>query len=431
MLGKFTKHALLGGLVLVASMAMTATAFAEATAYGNVNFQAVYQMTNNDKTGVGDGGLDVTPPQPDTSGDTGGGTIHMHSRASKFGVRGSMDSDAGKITGVIEVDAAGRAGTASWGASSSAPHIRLRHAYGTVGNLLIGRTWGGLATDFSWFPTVLEVWGPYGASVVYSDPRMSQVRYTMPIGDNKLVLSAEENTGVDAAIAGDRPSLPRIVGAFHLMAGPAKVQIVAAMTTWQRNETGKDVNDAYTAASDLDGNGADDDVLTTTGTMFGVNAAAAVGPGTLKFHYYTGQGGFQMNSILVLGGSSLGFFSADGTDKGDIKAVSSTDMTLSYSMPLDDMSQINATYGSVAINDPVDTPDDSTDGTCTGCVGSSGTSIHLNYIRTVAPGVNWGVEYAMKSLTYDDNSWVVKTGEDASTGTASNSAIIFSMNVGF
>ncbi len=429
MLGKFTKHALLGGLVLVASMAMTATAFAEATAYGNVNFQAVYQMTNNDKTGVGDGGLDITPPQPGTAGDTGGGTFHMHSRASKFGVKGSMDSDAGKITGVIEVDAAGRAGTGSWGASSSAPHIRLRHAYGTVGNLLVGRTWGGLATDFSWFPTVLEVWGPYGASVVYSDPRMSQVRYTMPIGDNKLVLSAEENTGVDANVSGDRPTLPRIVGAFHLMAGPAKVQVVAAMTTWQRNETGKDLDDGYTAASDLDGNGADDDVITLSGTMFGVNAAAAVGPGTLKFHYYTGQGGFQMNSVLILGGSSLGFY-AD-TDGEKLVPVTSTDMTLSYNMKLDDMSEINATYGSIAIGDAVDTPDDAADAFCSGCVGSAGTSIHLNYIRTVAPGVNWGVEYAMKSITYDDNSWAVETGDDATTGTASNSAVIFSMNVGF
>lgn len=428
MLGKFTKHALLGGLVLVASMAMTATAFAEATAYGNVNFQAVYQMTNNDASGSGNGGLDVSPPQPGTAGDIGGGTIHMHSRASKFGVKGSMDSDAGKITGVIEVDAAGRAGPGgAWGASSSAPHIRLRHAYGTVGNLLVGRTWGGLATDFSWFPTVLEVWGAYGASVVYSDPRMSQVRYTLPIGDNKLVLSAEENTGVDAAIFGDRPSLPRIVGAFHMMAGPAKVQVVVAMTTWQFNEGGKDLDDVYDATEDIDGNGADDDVISVSGTMFGVNAAAAVGPGTLKFHYYTGAGGFQMNSILILGGSSFGFY-ADGED---IKPVNSTDMTLSYSMKLDDMSSVNATYGSVAISEAVDTPDDPSDAFCSGCVGGSGTSIHLNYIRTVAPGVNWGVEYAMKSLTYDDNNWAVEAGDDASSGTATNSAVIFSMNVGF
>jgi hypothetical protein len=241
------------------------------------------------------------------------------------------------------------------------------------------------------------------------------------------VLSAEENTGVDANIAGDRPSLPRIVGAFHLMAGPAKVQIVVAMTTWQFNETGKDLDDGYTAGSDLDGNGADDDVLTASGTMFGVNAAAAVGPGTLKFHYYTGQGGFQMNSILILGGSSRGFF----FDGEDLKVVSSTDMTLSYNMKLDDMSQINATYGSVAISDPVDTPDDPTDAYCSGCTGGSGSSIHVNYIRAIAPGVNWGVEFATKTLNYDDNSFAVEAGEDASGGSATNSAVIFSMNVGF
>lgn len=426
MLGKFTKHALLGGLVLAASMAMTATAFAEATAYGNVNLTAIYNMTNEPNGGSGGAGLFSPPPQSDTAADIGGGTFNLHSRTSKFGVKGSMDSDMGKITGVIEVDALGRAGAGgAFASSSSAPGIRLRHAYGTVGNLLIGRTWGGLVTDFSWFPTALDAAGPYGATTVFSDPRMAQVRYTLPIGDNKLVLSAEENVGIDAAVSGDRPTLPRIVGAFHLMAGPAKVQIVAAMTTWQFNEAGTDVNDAYTPASDIDGNGKDDDEISLSGTVVGVNAAVPVGPGTIKFHYYTGQGGFQMNSILILGGT--GFF-LDGTD---LKAVNSTDATLSYNMKLDDVSQINATYGSVTINDETDTPSDPTDAFCTTCRGSAGSSIHVNYIRAIAPGVNWGVEYAQKSITYDDNSWVVETGESADTGTASNSAVIFSMNVGF
>ena len=428
MLGKFTKHALLGGLVLAASTAMTATAFAEATAYGKVTLDVIYNMTNEPNGGAGGAGLNAAPPQPDTARDVGAGTINMHSRLSRFGFKGSMDSDMGKITGHIEVDMLGRAGPGgAFASSSSAPGVRLRHAYGTIGNLLVGRTWGTVLTDLSWVPTAIDAAGPYGVTSLFSDPRMSQVRYTIPMGDNKVVLAAEENSGVDAAIAGDRPTLPRIVGYYQLMAGPAKVQVLAAMTTWQINEGGKDVDDVYTAGSDIDGNGADDDEITFSGVMYGVNAVAGVGPGTLKFHYYTGQGGFQMNSILTLGGSSLGAL----LDGEDLKAVNSTDITLSYSMKLDDMSSVNATYGSVAINDDVDTPDDPTDAFCSGCVGGSGNSIHINYMRTIAPGVDWGVEYAQKSITYDDNTWIVEAGDDAESGTATNSAIIFAININF
>jgi hypothetical protein len=347
-----------------------------------------------------------------------------------------MDSDAGKITGVIEVDAAGRAGTAAWGLSSSAPHIRLRHAYGTIGNLLVGRTWGGLATDFSWFPTAIDAAGPYGASVVYSDPRMAQVRYTVPMGDNKLVVSAEENTGIDTNIAGDRPSMPRLVGSYSLMAGPAKVQIVLAMTSWQINETGKDVDDGYTAAKDLDSNGKDDDSLTWSGTAFGVNVAAAAGPGTVKFHYLSGVAGMQMNANIVnataaitQGGNANGLKSVYTDSKGDLVAVTGTDMTLSYAMKLDDMSSINATYGSIAIGNDVDST--SAD-VCSICAISGGTSIHVNYNRNIAAGVNWGVEYATRSLNYTESFTAQEaTATSVATETGTNSAIIFGMNVGF
>ena len=401
MLGKLTRIALLGALVLLVSTVFAASAYAETTAYGNVNFNAIYNLTNS-PNGNGDIGLDGTPAPKDTA--SGAGTFTLNAFASKFGVKGSNDTDMGKVTAVIEVDADGRPGTSAVGGDSSAPAIRLRHAYGTVGNLLLGRTWGGVITDFSWFPASLDPEGTYGSTAVFGDPRMAQVRYTVPLGDNKFVISAEANSGIRSAIAGDVASMPpRLVPAFYMNLGMAKVQVLAAMTTYRV---------AYT---DANGKPADE---TFGGTAFGVNAAVAAGDaGTVKFHFFTGGAGQQVNAITILGGGA--YYSDTGSTATKPKHVANagTDMTLSYSHKLGDGASVNATYGSVALADYKKA------GTA-----PSGNSIHLNYQWAAAPGVGMGVEYATKTISYkkDAASAVVAKDEDAS-----NSAIIYSANFGF
>jgi hypothetical protein len=402
MLGKLTRIALLGGLVLLGSTVLAVSAYAETTAYGTVNFTAIYSL-NNMANGNGDLGVDATPPVKDSGPDEiGGGTFLFHAAASKFGVKSSADTDMGKVTAVIEVDAAGRGGNSSIGSDSSAPHIRLRHAYGTVGNLLLGRTWGGLATDFSWFPVTLDPAGPYGASVVYTDPRMAQVRYTVPMGDNKFVISAEANCGIRSILCGENAStLPRLVPAFYMNLGMAKVQVVAAMTSIRVNEA--------RIGADLDGSGETKDDITGSGTAFGVNAAVGFGDGTLKIHFLTGGGGWQQNSAFL---GAPWYMEADSTGKvTGIKFNTLTDMTLSYSHKLDDKSNINFTYGSIAAGDDV---------ADSGGTASAANSIHLNYRWAAAPGVTMGVEYATKTMTYEPSG---------DTGTTS--AIVFGTDFNF
>jgi hypothetical protein len=407
MLGKYTKQALIGGLVLLASTVLATTAFADTTAYGGISFNAIYSL-GTQLAGNGDLGLHK-PAKADTLG--GGGTMLFGAHASKFGVKSSMDSDAGKITAVFEADANGRPGLSAIGGDSSAPGIRLRHAYGTIGNLLLGRTWGGLVTDFSWFPSVIDPNGPYGASVVYGDPRMAQVRYTIPMDANKVVISAENGSGIRAALfEGDNASsLPRIVAGYYMNLDGMKIQGVLAMSTWRMSET---------SIGPIDTDGKPTSDLTTTGTAFGVNAAIPVGMGTVKIHFLTGAAGYQMSAQANLGAYPAGIYPDPDAAAGSpaILANPGTDMTLSYSHKLDDVSKVNFTYGSISLGAAEDS----------GASADSATSMHLNYQWTVAKGVSMGVEYGSKTVNY------LETAKGAADDeSASNSAIMYSASFSF
>lgn len=62
---------------------------------------------------------------------------------------------------------------------SNSRHFRLRHAYGKVGNLLIGQTWSTFM-DANWvlYPSTVDFGGPAGATFA----RQSQVRWTLGDG---------------------------------------------------------------------------------------------------------------------------------------------------------------------------------------------------------------------------------------------------------
>jgi len=416
MLGKLTKIALLGGLVMLATTVLAASAFADTTAYGLIYFTAQYNM-NQIQTGNGDLGVPAAPAPKDTKNATGGGTFLMQAEASRLGVRSSMDSDMGKVTAVVEVDAAGRGGTSSIGGDSSAAHIRLRHAYVSMGNLLVGRTFGGLVTDFSWGPNVWDPEGPYGYSVVFGDPRMPQVRYTVPMGTNKFVISAEQNSGVRSAIAGEvATSLPRLVPAFYMDLGMAKVQVVAAMTSFRANESG--ALSGLCTGNDCDGNGKSTDDLTTSGTAFGVNASVNVGDaGNFKFHFLTGGAGNQINAITILASGTSYYNSAAAGAKPALSATSGTDILLGYNHKLAGGANVTFAYGSIALGDYKKYGK-----------ADSGTSLALNYEWPMATGLKMVVEYDNKTISYKADAASPAVAKDES---ASASAILFGTQYAF
>jgi hypothetical protein len=447
MLGKLTKIALLGGLVLLATTVLAASAFAQTTAYGLIYFTAQYNMTNSPNYN-GDLGLPAVPARKDTLG--GAGTFIMQAEASRIGVKSSMDTDMGKVTGVVEVDAGGRAAafaaSSAIGGESSAAVIRLRQAYVSVGNLLVGRTWGGLVTDFSWAPNVWDPEGPYGYSVVFGDPRMPQVRYTVPIGANKFVISAEQVSGVRAGIAGEAStSLPRLVPAFYMDLGMAKVQVVAAMTSFRYNESGALAGIcAGPPVNDCDGNGKTTDDLTTSGTAFGVNASVNVGDaGNFKFHFLTGGAGNQINAITILASGTSYYNSAAAGAKPSLSATSGTDILLGYNHKLAGGANITFAYGSVALADAKAaylgaaniTASKAAATTALASARDSGTSMSLNYEWPVATGLKMVVEYDTKTIHYMDIAATEKNNSYGAAApkseSASHSSILFGTQFAF
>ena len=88
---------------------------------------------------------------------------------------------------------------------SNSRHFRLRHAYGKVGNLLIGQTWSTfMDKNFVLYPTTVDFGGPAGATFI----RQSQFRWSINDGLD-FALENPENRVLGAPAV--RDTLPDIV----------------------------------------------------------------------------------------------------------------------------------------------------------------------------------------------------------------------------
>src|SRR4051812_16111867 len=64
--------------------------------------------------------------------------VKLHARQSRFFAKTSTPSNWGEVTTYLEFDLFGASGNES---VSNSHGLRVRHAYGTLGNLLVGQTW--------------------------------------------------------------------------------------------------------------------------------------------------------------------------------------------------------------------------------------------------------------------------------------------------
>ena len=148
--------------------------------YGYVALDAAY----DNKQGLGDFGTIVNAIQSGRAGSTVDGFAPenqwtMTANRSRFGFASSTPSDFGDITAKVEGDFL--TGT-----------LRLRHAYGTIGPMLIGRTWSTFM-DLDALPETVDFTGAIGWSN-FDTPRMAQVRYTLALdGHNSAALAIEKD----------------------------------------------------------------------------------------------------------------------------------------------------------------------------------------------------------------------------------------------
>ena len=135
-------------------------------------------------------------------------------RQTRFGVRSSMPTDLGELKTTFEFELFGV------GVDEGQTTIRLRHAYGELGQWLAGQTWSPFM-DPDVFPNSLEYWGPTG--MVFF--RNVQVRWTPLSSGGRTLMVALERPGAsgDQGIYANRielqdiqsrTMLPDLSGAF-------------------------------------------------------------------------------------------------------------------------------------------------------------------------------------------------------------------------
>ena len=99
-------------------------------------------------------------------------------RQSRLGVKGNYGND---VTYKLEGELFGV------GSDQGQTTLRVRHAYATYKNLLMGQTWSNFM-DPDIFPNTIDYWGPTGM-VFY---RNQQARYSFPMGDDEFSISLED-----------------------------------------------------------------------------------------------------------------------------------------------------------------------------------------------------------------------------------------------
>ncbi len=113
--------------------------------------------------------------------------VYLTARTSRFGIQTTTPTKLGNVGVRLEGDFNGPNGFQSEGWTNSVL-FRLRHAYGTVGNLLVGQTWTTFL-DFGAAPDTVDFNGPGTLALV----RNPMIRYTIPMGSGMSLALAAEN----------------------------------------------------------------------------------------------------------------------------------------------------------------------------------------------------------------------------------------------
>lgn len=128
---------------------------------------------------------------------------YLTARTSRFGIQTSTPSAWGPVGVRLEGDFNGPNGFQSETYTNSVL-FRLRHAYGTVGNLLVGQTWSTFL-DFGAAPDTVDFNGPGTLALV----RNPMIRYTLPLPSGlSLALAAENRRGQQRGTEAYFQSLP-------------------------------------------------------------------------------------------------------------------------------------------------------------------------------------------------------------------------------
>jgi hypothetical protein len=121
--------------------------------------------------------------------------IKLHARQSRVFGKTSTPTQWGELGTYLEFDLFGAAGNES---VSNSHGLRLRHAYGTLGNLLAGQTWTTFS-DVATYPETLDFGGPAG--MIFA--RQAQIRWTQPFAGGQWAVAIENPETVVSLASGE------------------------------------------------------------------------------------------------------------------------------------------------------------------------------------------------------------------------------------
>lgn len=128
------------------------------------------------------------PTIPINKSDETGDKFRIHARESRFNITVKQPSDYGEMKAFLEVDFYGTNGSETVNNNDG---LRLRQAYGKIGNFLFGQTWTNFV-DLTAIPEVLDFGYPEGMNAT----RQTQFRYTI-YKNNLLFAMSIENPESD------------------------------------------------------------------------------------------------------------------------------------------------------------------------------------------------------------------------------------------
>ena len=122
-------------------------------------------------------------PVGPTAGDNTRSQTTIHARQSRLFVRTATPTAFGDLTTLVEGDFFGADGNET---VSNSNNFRLRHAWGTIGNLSAGQYWSNFMNEAA-LPETVDFGGPVGQIFV----RQAQVRWTEKFAGGDWSISAE------------------------------------------------------------------------------------------------------------------------------------------------------------------------------------------------------------------------------------------------
>jgi hypothetical protein len=224
----------------------------------------------------------------------------MTSAYSRFGVQTSTPSAVGQVGTRFEVDAA--KGYQLIGASDThSSSIRIRHAYGTVGDwFLMGQTWSTFG-DLAAFPDQIDENPFFNLAAL----RAPMIRLSAPVGPTKFTVALEDPYATSAGVPTPYWQVPDLIARFDVPAGNASFSVRGVLKQY-KNATASTVGGGAAASAALKF-GADSLVVDVSG-----------GPGLGTYQYGTttnvnvdaGQDAIQSGTSFKLWktyGASVGF----------------------------------------------------------------------------------------------------------------------------